>query len=97
MVADDNREDMTHVKIENISFNNSIIIYTEGLVTLYGCTLHKPTRFFMYKSQYEPDFIYKTAEMIPSVIRNKTINIIIQVSVIIYSCISCQESELSTL
>ena len=34
------------------------------------------TQFFMYKSQYEPDFTYKTAEMIPSVINNKTINII---------------------
>ena len=29
----------------------------------------------MYKSQYEPDFTYKTAEMIPSVINKKTINI----------------------
>ena len=76
MVADNNREDVTHVKIENISFSNTVIIYTEGLVTLDGCTLHKTTRFFMYKSQYEPDFTYKTAEMIPSVINKKTINII---------------------
>ena len=30
----------------------------------------------MYKSQHEADFTYKTAEMIPSVINNKTINII---------------------
>ena len=77
-MADNNREDVTHVKIENISFNknNTVIIYTEGLVTLYGCTLHGWTWFFMYKSQYEPDFTYETAEMIPSVIYNKTINII---------------------
>ena len=77
-MADNNREDVTHVKIENISFNknNTVIIYTEGLVTLYGCTLHGWTWFFMYKSQYEPDFTYETAEMIPSVINNKTINII---------------------
>ena len=40
MVADNNREDVTHVKIENISFNDDVIIYTEGLVTLYGCTLN---------------------------------------------------------
>ena len=43
---------------------------------MQGCTLHKMTRFFMYKSQHEPDFTYKTAEMIPSVINNKTVNII---------------------
>ena len=80
---------MTHVKIENLSFskfNNdiihrrlsrkSVIIYTEGLVTLSGCTIHYFTWFFMYKSQYEPVFTYKTAEMISSVISNKTINII---------------------
>ena len=77
MVADNNREDVTHVKIENISFNyNEVIFYTKGLVTLYGCTIHGWTWFFMYKSQYEPDFTYETAEMIPSVISNKTINII---------------------
>ena len=75
-MADNNREDVTHVKIENTEFTNRVIIYTEGLVTLYGCALHRWTRFFMYKSQYEPDFTYKTAEMIPSVINNKTINII---------------------
>ena len=76
MVADNNREDVTHVKIENISFSNEVIIYTEGLVTLYGCTLHDGTAFLMYKSQREPDFTYKTAEMIPSAIKNKPINII---------------------
>ena len=76
MVADNNREDVTHVQIENISFNKYIIIYTEGLVTLDGCTLHNTTRFFIYKSQHEPNFTYKTAELIPSVINNKTINII---------------------
>ena len=77
MVADNNREDMTHVKIENnISFRKSVIIYTEGLVTLHGCTILDWTQFFIYKSQYETDFTYKTAGMIPSVIYNKTINII---------------------
>ena len=76
MVADNNREDVTHMKIENISFNDYVIIYTEGLGTLSGWTLHKTTRFFMYKSQHEPNFTYKTAEMIPSVINNKTMNII---------------------
>ena len=76
MVADNNREDVTHVQIENISLNNEVIFHTEGLVTLYGCSIHEMTRFFMYKSQHEPDFTYKTAEMIPSVINNKTINII---------------------
>ena len=76
MVADNNREDVTHVKIENTEFNNEVIIYTKGLVTLYGCTIHYFTWFFMYNSQYEPDITYKTAEMIPSVISNKTINII---------------------
>ena len=75
-MADNNREDVTHVKIENISFNDFVIIYTEGLVTLYGCTIHWWIRFFMHKSQHEPDVTYKTAEMIPSVINNKTINII---------------------
>ena len=75
-MADNNREDVTHVQIKNISFNNYIIIYTEGLVTLDGCTLHERTWFFIYKSQHEPNFTYKTAEMIPSVINNKTINII---------------------
>ena len=77
-MADNNREDVTHVKIENISFdkNNTVIIYTEGLVTLQGCTLHRWTLFFMYKSQHEDDFTYEAAEMIPSVINNKTINII---------------------
>ena len=77
-MADNNREDVTHVQIENISFNNDndVIIYTEGLVTLYGCTIHNWTTFFMYKSHNEPDFTYKTAERIPSVIKNKTINII---------------------
>ena len=76
MVADNNREDVTHVKIENISFNDYVIIYTEGLVTLQGCTLNHMIDIFMYKSQHEPDFTYKTAEMIPSLISNKTINII---------------------
>ena len=76
MVADNNREDVTHVQIKNISFNNYTIIYPEGLVTLDGCTLHERTWFFIYKSQHEPNFTYKTAEMIPSVINNKTINII---------------------
>ena len=77
-MADNNREDLTHVKIENISFSDDVIIYTEGLVTLHGCTIHDWTLiyFFMYKSQHEPDFTYKTAEMIPSVISSKTINII---------------------
>ena len=75
-MAENNREDVTHVNIENISFNNRVIIYTKGLVTLHGCTLHEMTQFFMYKSQHEPEFTYKTAEMIPSVISNKTINII---------------------
>ena len=75
-MVDNDREDVTHVKIENISFNDYIIINTEGLVTLQGCTLHRRTWFFMHKSQYEPDFTYKTAEMIPSAINNKTINII---------------------
>ena len=76
MAANNNREDVTHVKIEDMSFSNRVIIYTEGLVTLHGCTLHKWTHIFMYKSHYETDFTYKTAEMIPSVIKNKTINII---------------------
>ena len=76
MVADNNREDVTHVKIENISFNQWLIIYSEGLVTLYGCTLNAGIDIFMYKSQHEPDFTYKTAEMIPSAINNKTINMI---------------------
>ena len=75
-MADNSREDVTHVNIENILFNDYVIIYTKGLVTLYGCTIHKGTMFFMHKSQYESDFTYKTAEMIPSVINNKTINII---------------------
>ena len=77
MGADNNTEDVTHVKIENISFNknNEVIFHTEGLVTLYGCTLHRWILFFMYKSQHEPDFRYETAGMIPSVINNKTINI----------------------
>ena len=74
-MADSNREDVTHVKIENIEFNEWVILYTEGLVTLNGCTIYDWTLFFMHKSQYEADFIYKTAEMIPSVINNKTINI----------------------
>ena len=95
MVADNNREDVTNVQIENISFNNVVIIHTEGLVTLSGCSLHRWTFFFIYKSQNEHDFTYKTAELIPSVINNKMINIIN--TRIIYSCISCQESELSTL
>ena len=76
MVADNNRENVTHVKIENLSFNNDVIIYTEGLVTLYGCTLYAPIDIFISKSQHESDFTYKTADMIPSVINNKTINII---------------------
>ena len=76
MVADDKRKDVPHVKIENTEFTNRVIIYTEGLVTLYRCTLHWWITFFMYKSQHEPDFTYETAEMIPSVISNKTINII---------------------
>ena len=76
MVADNNREDVTHVKLENISFNDDLLIYTKGLVTLHGCTIHYFTWFFMYKSQHETDFTYKTAEMIPFVISNKTINII---------------------
>ena len=75
-MVDNNREDVTHVKVENISFSNRVIIYTEGLVTLHGCALNHWTQFFMYKSQYETDFTYNTAEMIPSVIKNKTINII---------------------
>ena len=75
-MADNNREDVTHVKIENISFSNKVIFYTEGLVTLNGCTLNHWTWFFIYKSQYEPDITYKTAERIPSAINNKTINII---------------------
>ena len=75
-MADNNREDVTHVKLENISFNDDLLIYTKGLVTLHGCTIHYFTWFFMYKSQHETDFIYKTAEMIPFVISNKTINII---------------------
>ena len=76
MVGDNNRQDVTHVKIENIVIHGSVIIYSEGLVTLHGCTLYNWMRFFMYKSQHESDFTYKTAEMIPSVINNKTINII---------------------
>ena len=73
-MADDNREDVTHVKIENISFNNDrVIIHTKGLVTLHGCTLNAGIYIFLYKSQCEPDFTYKTAEMIPSTIYNKTI------------------------
>ena len=76
-MADNNREDLTHVKIENISFNNDrVIIHTKGLVTLHGCTLNAGIYIFLYKSQNEPDFTYKTAEMIPSAINNKTINII---------------------
>ena len=75
-MADNNREDVTYKKFENIEFYEWVIIYTEGLVTLYGCTLHRWTFFFIYKSQHEPDFTYKTAEMIPSVISNKSINII---------------------
>ena len=75
-MVDNNREDVTDVKIENMSFSNRVIIYTEGLVTLHGCALHGLSWFFMYKSQHEPDFTYNTAEMIPSVINNKTIHII---------------------
>ena len=60
----------------NISFNNTVIIYTKGLVTLHGCTLHGSTWFFIYKSQYETDFTYKTADIIPLSIKNKMINII---------------------
>ena len=75
-MADNKREDVPHVKIENITFINKVVFYTKGLVTLYECTIHKRILFFMYKSQYEPDFTYKTAEMIPSVTDNKTINII---------------------
>ena len=59
-----------------MSFSNEVIIYTEALVTLHGCALHNDVDFFMCKSQHEPDFTYNTAEMIPSVINNKTINII---------------------
>ena len=77
MVADNNREDVTHVQIENISFNNDRVkIHTKGIVTLRGCTLNAGIYIFLYKSQNEPDFTYKTAEMIPSAINNKTINII---------------------
>ena len=76
MVADNNRKDVTHVQIENISFRDDAIIYTKGLVTLYGCTLNAWIGFFMYKSQHETDFTYEIAEMIPSVINNKMINII---------------------
>ena len=36
-------------------------------------TLHNVV-FFLKKSQHEPYFTYKTAEMIPSVINNRTIN-----------------------
>ena len=75
-MANDNREDVTNVKIENIAFNDYVIIYTEGLVTLHECTLNAGIYIFLYKSQSEPDFTYKTAEMIPSAINNKTINII---------------------
>ena len=76
MVADDKRKDVTHVKLQNISFNDHVVIYTEGLVMLQGCTLNAGIDIFMYKSQNEPDFTYKTTDMIPSVINNKTINII---------------------
>ena len=75
-MADNNRGDVTIVKIENISFNDYVIIYTEGLVTLHECTLNAGIYILLYKSQNEPDFTYKTAEMIPSAINNKTINII---------------------
>ena len=75
-MADSSREDVTHVKIENISFNDNVIIYTEGLVTIKECTIHNWTTFFMYKNEKEPDFTYKTVEMIPSGINSKTINII---------------------
>ena len=75
-MADNDTEDVTHVEIENMSFSNYVIIYTEGLVTLYKCTLHDWIEFFIYKSKNEPDFTYKTAEIIPSTINNNTINII---------------------
>ena len=76
MVTDNDRGDVTHVKIENISFNNKVIIYTEGLVTIQECTLHASIEFFIYKSQYEADFTYKTAEKIPFLINNKLFHII---------------------
>ena len=75
-MADNNREDVTYVQIENIAFSSGVIIYTEGLVTLYRCTIHYGIQFFIYKSQNEPDFTYKMAEMIPSAISNKMIKII---------------------
>ena len=53
-----------------------VIFYTKGSATLHGCTLKARIYIFLHKSQNEPDFTYKTAEMIPSAINNKTINII---------------------
>ena len=50
LVADNNKEDVTHVKIENIIFINKVVFYTKGLVTLYGCTIHDWTRFLIYTS-----------------------------------------------
>ena len=64
---------MTHVTFENISFNNSVIINTKGLITIQGCTVHAWIDFYIHKSQHEADFTYKTAEKIPSVINNRTI------------------------
>ena len=43
---------------------------------MHGCTLYEKTWLSMHKSQQEDDFTYKTAEMIPSILNNKTINII---------------------
>ena len=67
---------MTHVTFENISFNSYVVINTKGLVTMQGCTLQTYIAFFIHKSEQEADFTYKTAEMIPSVINNRTINFI---------------------
>ena len=77
MITDDNREDMTHVHFENISFNNYVVIINiKGLVTIQGCAVRAWIYFFIHKSQHETGFTYKTAEMIPSVINNRTINFI---------------------
>ena len=65
---------MAHVTLVNISIKSDIFIYTEGLVTIQVCTAHARVWFYINMSQHEPYFTYKTAEMVPSVINNRTIN-----------------------
>ena len=75
-MTDNNREKMTQVTFVNISFKAYVIIHTEGLVTIQGCTLHHPIMFRIQQDPHENNFTYKTAEMIPFIIGEKMINFI---------------------